>query len=170
MLKTVSFTIYDKPIPLKRHRHSGRCTYNPQKQEQETIRILMQTYINQYSQMPDPPLSGPLHATFKFYFALPKTKRLREKKKLFRDTKPDLSNLLKFYEDCMNSLIYKDDAQIVKIDAIKCYTADKERTEVTITQIEQADIITPLIKDTSVKEPKYENAGQKTFYGAVKAK
>ena len=172
VLKTVLFTIYGKPIPLKRHRHTTHCTYNPQKQEQETIRILMQTYLNQYTSFSGEPFTGPLHATFKFYFKLPKTKKLREKKGLFHHQKPDLSNLIKTYEDCMNNILFKDDAQISKIDAIKCYTHEKERTEITITQIEQADIIaTTLFREKKYESKLSENTKEKQkelFYPATR--
>lgn len=167
MKKSISFTIYDKPIPLKRHRHSAHCTYNPQKQEQETFRILMQTYLNQASSFSGSPLTGPLEVKCHFYFKLPKTKRLREKKGLYHTGPKDLDNLCKFVFDCCNGIIYEDDRQICKLIAGKYYTADRERTEVTITEIEQADIITPLIREKKYENKKDTSVKEK-FYGATR--
>ena len=48
--------------------------------------------------------------------------------------KPDVSNLVKFYEDCMNGLIYIDDAQIVELSARKVYALEAGTT-ITIEEI-----------------------------------
>ena len=43
--------------------------------------------------------------------------------KLHHMVKPDVDNLQKFILDCMTGIIYKDDAQIIKITATKVYSA-----------------------------------------------
>jgi len=154
-LRTISFTIYEKPIPWQRAgRHTNRCTYDPQKAEKDAISFLILRYLKQSSHFNGSFLEGPLHAIFKFYFKLPKTKRLREKKGLYHTVTPDLSNLIKLYEDIMSGLIYADDKTIFKIDAIKCYTSGKVRTEITIKEIQQADIINDIPKQEIIYDQK----------------
>lgn len=149
MNREISFVIYDKPIPLQRHRHTARCSYDPQKEEKETYRTLMQYYLSQFPSFDGEFLEGPLHLLASFYFKLPKTKKLRNSKGLYHIVKGDLDNYLKLAMDCMTGILYKDDCTIYKISAIKCYTTEKERTEITIKEITQADII----KENEVGKP-----------------
>ena len=145
--RKVSFTIYEKPIPLQRHRHNSHCTYDPQKDQKEVTSFLIKECLAANtphldgSHLDGSHLDGPLHLIVQFYFKLPKTKSLRNKKGLYHTSTPDLDNLIKYILDVMNTLIYKDDAQIFKISAQKLYTTLKPRTEITIQEVEQADII-----------------------------
>lgn len=53
--------------------------------------------------------------------------------------KPDLSNMLKFYEDCANSIIYHDDSQLVTISMHKRYSVHP-RVIVDIEEIPEMDL------------------------------
>jgi len=46
-------------------------------------------------------------------------------------SRPDLSNYVKFLEDALNGVVWMDDAQIVKLVALKDYS-DNPRVELTI--------------------------------------
>lgn len=48
--------------------------------------------------------------------------------------KPDVSNYIKLIEDACNGILYKDDSQIVQIEASKHYT-DNPRIEVEIVEL-----------------------------------
>ena len=152
----ISFTIYTKPVPLQRHRHAQKIrkkyvtphlphcpqyitTYDPQRDEKEAHRLVMRHALVQHSPtLKDLPLVGPLFVTVRFYFELPKTKSLRDKKGLYHHQKPDLDNCVKFICDVMNdSIIYKDDSSIYKIDAAKLFTLGEARTEIIIREVEQ---------------------------------
>lgn len=51
-------------------------------------------------------------------------------------SKPDRSNLEKFYEDCANGILWKDDSQITKGAVIKKYCSDDNpRTEIVMNPI-----------------------------------
>lgn len=43
----------------------------------------------------------------------------KSKKKGFKNTRPDIDNLLKFIIDAMKGLVYKDDSQIVALSTMK---------------------------------------------------
>ena len=54
-------------------------------------------------------------------------------------TSPDIDNLVKFILDGMNGLIYKDDAQVVKLIVQKLYDSEGDcsgRTIVDVTEFE----------------------------------
>lgn len=52
----------------------------------------------------------------------------------YHQYKPDLSNLLKWIEDCATGIIYRDDCIIASICAKKLY-AESPRTEFTVEQL-----------------------------------
>ncbi len=74
---------------------------------------------------------------FEFYFPYPqavsKAKRDDGFIKYHRN-KPDISNLIKFYEDIGTGILYRDDCIIAYEVARKCYD-DSPRTEFVITEI-----------------------------------
>ena len=55
----------------------------------------------------------------------------------------------------MNNLIYHEDLQVFKIDAVKLYTYNSPRTEITIEKITQADIIKPIKKEIICPKNKF---------------
>lgn len=78
-----------------------------------------------------------LQLTFNFYFMVPKKggtklqEQLRGKPMLKRR---DLDNLIKFYLDALNGVVWYDDSLITSIIAHKLYD-DPERTEITILEL-----------------------------------
>ena len=78
------------------------------------------------------PLEGPLELSVSFNFHYPrnwpKAKReAAEEGELFwYEGKPDLDNLVKLVKDAGNGIIWRDDAQVVKLEADKCYSVENE--------------------------------------------
>lgn len=111
--------IPERPIALKRHRHSGAGGFDSQKAEKEWL------YWTVYEQLPQPWVSkGPLSVSFEFTFACPNTWSQKKKKAhegQYRLSTPDLSNLVKFAEDALNGLLWEDDRYIVELSAVKRY-------------------------------------------------
>jgi Holliday junction resolvase RusA-like endonuclease len=62
---------------------------------------------------------------------IPKT---RKKKNLFHISRPDLSNMIKFYEDVAQGILFSDDSKIAKITATKVYD-EMPRVEIIITNV-----------------------------------
>lgn len=41
-------------------------------------------------------------------------------------SRPDIDNYIKFVMDCLNGIIYKDDSQVVHVEATKIYSTDPQ--------------------------------------------
>jgi len=126
--RSIKYIIPGDPIPLYRARFGGnKNVWDPQKE------IKLVTSITLVSQHNDQPLfSGPVHLDIHFFFLTPKRKQyFNHQWHIYR---PDLSNLIKFYEDISTSIIFKDDCLIAKISADKSYDLNP-RTEFIITEI-----------------------------------
>lgn len=74
-------------------------------------------------QAPRQPLDGPLRLVVAF--VMPRPKRLYRKKDpeglVWTTAKPDASNMLKAVEDSLQPSWYKDDSQLVQVEAFKYY-------------------------------------------------
>ncbi len=130
----ITLVIDGMPIVLQRHRMCRGKAYDPQVKEKEQIRWQLRSQFNQK------PLSGPLAVSVTFHFVPPKNTSYVKKKqmlhgKIHRIERPDLSNLIKWVEDCGNGLLWEDDAQIFAITSRKIYG---ERPQ-TLIQIMHAD-------------------------------
>ena len=116
-------TVYElpgPPIPLKRHRHSGKTTYDPQKKEKDRLRWYV---LSQYRD--SVPARDPFHLKIEFLMPIPQSislKKAREISMKPHSKKPDLSNLIKFVEDCFNGILWEDDNLISSIEATKFYS------------------------------------------------
>lgn len=110
------------PAALQRHRScilNGRVhTYDSQKDLKKKVLecVLMQLPKN------FKPFDCPIEMLIDFYLPIPKSKSKKKQRDLecsphFR--KPDLSNLIKFFEDTFNGVIYKDDSLITYIHSSK---------------------------------------------------
>lgn len=49
--------------------------------------------------------------------------------------KPDLDNIIKIAKDSLNGVVWTDDAQVVRVEAVKSYS-DVERVEITVTELD----------------------------------
>jgi Holliday junction resolvase RusA-like endonuclease len=128
------YIIEGTPVPLQRVRFMERHCWDAQKQLKTKLRIILE------AQHDGRPLyTGALRMEFWFYF--PFKQSLSEAKKAHQSGrshifKPDLSNLIKLYEDISTGILYHDDCIIAEIIARKCYDA-ASRTEFEIIQLER---------------------------------
>ena len=86
------------------------------------------------------PISGkPIEIDLKFFMKRPKNHygtgrnagKLKPNAPVLHSKKPDIDNLIKFVFDCLNGQVWKDDALIYYVSALKMY-AETPRTEITI--------------------------------------
>lgn len=117
----ITFHVGGNPMALKRHRMTKTGhTYDPSATDKADF--LAKTM----SMKPAEPLTKPIFLIVEFCFSRPKNhftkKGLRPTAPRFRESRPDLDNLIKFVTDAMNGVFYRDDAQIVKIAASKLYS------------------------------------------------
>jgi len=125
----LKYVIPGDPVALARARHTGRGTcYDSQKE----LKCSLGIFINNVHE--DRPFyEGPLHLDIVFFMKIPKRIRTISPFHLF---KPDLSNLIKFYEDIATGILYRDDCLISKITASKIYDKNP-RTEFTVVTMKE---------------------------------
>lgn len=103
MNKIFEYCINHRPIPWKRAQRCGNRYFDAQ----STLKKHLQKCFN-YLYPKHVPFCEPIFVEFIFHFKQPKFK-----KKIYHTGRPDLSNLIKFYEDCFNGYIWEDDSIIV---------------------------------------------------------
>lgn len=125
--KVGQIIIRETPVAKKRPRFArvgkGVRAYSEQHTEEGKALLAIQ------EQWKGPPLLGPVR--LQAFFRLPRPKshfgtgenagKLKDSAPCWHTKKPDLDNLLKFFKDCANGAIWKDDAQVREVFAIKDY-------------------------------------------------
>lgn len=127
------------PIPKARHRsfirHGAICSYDPQEEAKNSTRQLLAAKFREQLNHEDRKIA--IEASnltrsnvFKvdLYFAMPypKSSTQRERSLLTwigdANTKPDGDNLAKFYLDCANGILWRDDKQIIDLNVKKFFS------------------------------------------------
>lgn len=101
-----------QPIPLQRPRFSNGHVWDCQKKE----KLVTQTRLKQLHGS-RPLMIGPLEMHIMFFMQ-------HKTKSGWHVNRPDIDNLIKFYLDCGNGVLYEDDKQVVKITATKSYVME----------------------------------------------
>lgn len=116
------FTIPGTPIAKHRPRFARRGKFVVTYNDQETAEGRWLWDLKQ--QWRQAPITEPLKLEVHFYMPIPKY--LMKKWAVTPHLKkPDISNLLKFLEDCCNGTLWKDDSQIwVLHNVFKMYSPD----------------------------------------------
>lgn len=140
-MQEIYIKIPGKPIAKQTHRECvkvdwvkrdvRRWPYFPQAKEAAEVKKIIR------AQYQGDILDSALFVRFVFHIGVPKSWTKAQKHKALTGTihhisKPDASNLAKFYEDCMKGIIYTDDSIIVWVSPIKVYD-DEAYTEIYIT-------------------------------------
>jgi Holliday junction resolvase RusA-like endonuclease len=134
----LKFTVPGQPQGKGRARvtRGGKHTYTPPKTKeyQSLVETMAWNAAKEYW------CEEPLKATIECYYQIPKSmpkykRKLVEDGKLYPMVKPDLDNVAKAILDALNSIIYKDDKQVVELIVTKHYS-DTPRVDVTIEVIE----------------------------------
>ncbi len=121
-------TIKGTPVPLARARadFKNRCVYDPQKLVKEEFRKSLK--VESILAADDKPLANPLCMRVVYHMG-------HHDRAVWHSRVPDLSNLIKFTEDCLNRLLWEDDKQIASIEAKKIYS-EEPFTELEIARIQ----------------------------------
>lgn len=77
----------------------------------------------------EPILDCPVEVQFTAHMPIPKSWSIRHKEaantdKVFYTSKPDIDNLEKMLFDCMNGIVWKDDAQVYSVTKLKRYSRE----------------------------------------------
>lgn len=135
--KTIAMTANIIPVAQMRARHAAiggfSRTYKDKKQADNEQALM--TLLAKYQ--PKDPLKGAVKLTVEAYMPIPESKPVKWKqaameKIIQHTTKPDLDNLVKHVKDVLTMMrFWDDDKQVVKIDAVKCYS-NRPRWEIVI--------------------------------------
>ena len=131
---TKTYTIFGCPTPLARARHAGGHVYDNQKNSKLIFGITLRELHDE-----KPLFKGPLHLDIVFYMPISNSwsdKKKNERSCNYHVIKPDISNLLKFVEDCATGILYRDDCVICSVNMKKIYDdGEKPRTVLTIKEL-----------------------------------
>jgi Holliday junction resolvase RusA-like endonuclease len=132
--------VLGEPKPQARHRHFRRGnfsgSYDPSSEKKNTFASIL------HDEAPKELLDGPMLLELNFYMSRPKNHfKINKSGTLLKDSapewhtgRPDIDNLIKFVQDALNGVYYRDDATICQVIARKLYS-EKPRTEITISSL-----------------------------------
>lgn len=131
----IKLIIPGNPVAKARPRVSKFGTHNTEKTVNYETLIKELFIISRQKK-----LEGMLKMELDCYFKIPKKTSKVKTTKMLNDeirpvVRPDIDNIIKIICDGLNGLAYKDDSQIVDIDAGKYYS-DTPRVEINIMSIE----------------------------------
>ena len=125
----IKIVINSKPIALKRHRVArfGRMYDPSSKDKKKTVQEIKKF-------KPDVKLKGPILIEYKFFYERPKSHYrtgkfsniLKDNAPKHHTNKPDLDNVIKYYNDVLQVDFIEDDSQIVCIWAVKKYNSESQ--------------------------------------------
>lgn len=86
-------------------------------------------------------MRGLLSVQLWFIFRAPTRLRKAERERqetfgMFRRGKPDLDNLIKLVMDAANGILWKDDANVVKLEALRVY-GESAKTTIKVSEIRE---------------------------------
>lgn len=144
--------ILGDPIPKKRHRvamrHGHAVTYDEQSTEKNWIKLLIAKKFKELLEINSPEaleVKKADHFVVECLFILPIPKSFSKKeraKALWMSTpkvKPDVDNMLKFYLDAANEVLWKDDKDITVLTGQKSY-GEEPKTIIKITGKKHMDV------------------------------
>ena len=124
--------IQGKGRPRFAHRGNHVTTYTPDctRAYEDAVRLAWNSAGGKM-------LDGPVAVRITAYQALPKraTRAQRaaaERGEISPIRKPDLDNIVKIVLDALNGHAYRDDTQVVQLEARKCYTAEESHIAVIV--------------------------------------
>ena len=106
-----------KPKSSPRPRVTKNVTYMPKDYTywKNGLKLLAKTKIKN-------PLESDIYLKIDFFFEIPKSwSKTKKEQAKWHNIKPDIDNLIKSVMDSFNGVVYKDDGQVVSIQARKQY-------------------------------------------------
>lgn len=123
----IQLSIPGEPIGKKRPRFArrGKTTVAYNDQQTEDGKFIAQVLAQANGKTIDGPIGMTMIATKsrpKSHYGTGRNSgKLKPSAPAYPTSKPDLDNCIKFVLDCFNEILFKDDAQVVSIKAIKRY-------------------------------------------------
>jgi Holliday junction resolvase RusA-like endonuclease len=138
----IHLVVQGEPIAKKRPRFARRgkyvTTYNDQETEEGKFIAQVLFQIGKHEV-----IQGPVYVEAGFFVSRPKGHYGTGKNAgVLKASAPkhclnvkDLDNYIKFCWDCLNEVVWKDDRQVIQVNAGKWYADDLPRTEITIIRL-----------------------------------
>lgn len=115
--------IWSRPRVGKTRIGSKTIIFDPKARDRLLLGISLRPHFQS-------PMEGPLKLEMEFRYQTPR-KKLRGS---YKETKPDIDNLIKAICDCLNKFAYYDDAQVSSIQATK-HWSDKDETLIRVIKL-----------------------------------
>lgn len=127
VIKNITIELHHEPISKKRHRDSCGKKYDPQSKLKYAIKqdIKKKAMMRNYSFKKNNTYSVAITS----YHKMPDSWSKKKKENFdgcLKNTKPDCDNVIKFYLDCMNGIIYHDDAQVASVQNRKFWSQEQK--------------------------------------------
>lgn len=131
----VRIDIPGEPVTWSAHAGFGRRSFNPRFKEKEYFQWEIK------KQYKGKPISGPVCIIYTFAFPIPKSYAKKRQARIMNGDeycllRKDVTNLIKFTEDCLKGIVIVDDSQVVHMQAKKIYSHAPE-TQITIIPCEE---------------------------------
>ena len=130
----IEFVITGKPIAKKRPRFARRGSFVTTYSDQETEESKVMAQILSQLGKDWTPIEDAV--ALEIIFHMPylqghygtgrNSHRLKPGAPYYHAAKPDLDNLLKFYLDAMNEIVFRDDNRVVRISSFKLWSKDPQ--------------------------------------------
>ena len=130
------------PRAQKRHRYRRNgnriISYDPSSTDKKQVSTVMASVWSKR------PLKGALAVSITFYCKRPKSHYrtgknshlLKGSSPVVKTSKPDIDNHVKFYMDCGQNILWKDDSQVIRLEAWKVYEDEQgPRTEMEVWKV-----------------------------------
>lgn len=134
----MNLTIEGIPVAWAAHQGYGSTSYNPRAKEREQYRWhIKSAYKGHYCQKL--PLACPVIVYVVYNLPIPKAMSKVRRDEMLKDIikhtkRPDLDNLNKFLLDCLKTIVFEDDSQVVSLFSQKMY-GEKPKTIITVEKI-----------------------------------
>lgn len=117
----IALFIPGEPVAFARARLHGKRHFTPDKQAS-----YMQTVAHEARERMrksgTPMMRGPVFLQLRAIYPVPESWPQRKKAAaVWKTSKPDADNLVKLQKDALTGIVYRDDAQVVKVHAEKRY-------------------------------------------------
>lgn len=127
----IEIIIDGQPTPWAAHKGYGRNSFNPRFKEKQYYQWQIKAQYNRES-----PLGCPVALHVVYHLPIPKQTSSIKRKQMLNGVlhhikRPDTSNLTKFLEDCLKTIVFDDDSQVVELHCKKIY-GEKPKTVIRI--------------------------------------
>ncbi len=128
------------PIPWRAHSGSGRKSFNPLFKERKQVQWLIKEQCDVIGSSL-PRFEGAIRCEYNYYMPIPKSTSKKRRALMISGeirptTRPDCTNIQKFYEDCLNDFLFDDDSQVVDVHSRKWY-GEIPRVVIKITELKE---------------------------------